>query len=179
MIPIDFQVIFSSVKVNPLFWALWVVHFIYFNPLLTCFGQVFASTEKINLNLHHGGHICFWKFCCYSFTWVPRLWPSESPRQYYLFIWWGVYWQLLSSASLNVSQNFVWEHLIIVLLLINFILMFMYFFLSNEYFMIYIHLSMLVHTRDNLFIMFRNKFVCTCMILIFTNRQWVYRVKCD
>ena len=34
-----------------------VVHFIYFNPLLTCFGQV-----KINLNfapLGGGGHICF------------------------------------------------------------------------------------------------------------------------
>ena len=39
MIPIDFQVTYSKDKVKPLFWAQCVVHFIYFYPLLTCFGQ--------------------------------------------------------------------------------------------------------------------------------------------
>ena len=40
MIPIDFQVTYSKVKVKLLFWAHCVVHFIYFNPLVTCFVQV-------------------------------------------------------------------------------------------------------------------------------------------
>ena len=40
MIPIDFQVTCSKVKVKSLFSAHCVVHFVYFKPLLTCFGQV-------------------------------------------------------------------------------------------------------------------------------------------
>ena len=37
MIPIYFQVTCSKVKVKLLFWAQCVVHFINFNPLVTCF----------------------------------------------------------------------------------------------------------------------------------------------
>ena len=37
LIPIYFQVTCSKVKVKLLFWAQRVIHFIYFNPLVTCF----------------------------------------------------------------------------------------------------------------------------------------------
>ena len=46
MIHIDFQDTCSKVKVKPLFWAQCVVHFIYFNPMLTCFGQVLLLQRR-------------------------------------------------------------------------------------------------------------------------------------
>ena len=64
MIPIDFQVTCSKVKVKPLFWTQCLVHFIYFNPLLTCFGKVLLLQRRYTWILHHGGHIYFWNISC-------------------------------------------------------------------------------------------------------------------
>ena len=54
----------SKVKVKPLFWAHCVVHFIYFNPLLTCFWQVLLLQRRYTWILHHWGHVCFWNISC-------------------------------------------------------------------------------------------------------------------
>ena len=64
MIPIYFQVKCSKVKVKLLFWAHCVVHFRYFNPLVTCFVQVLLLQGRLTWILHHGGHRCFWNISC-------------------------------------------------------------------------------------------------------------------
>ena len=51
----DFQVTCSKVMVKPLLWANCVVHFIYFNHLLTCFGQVLLLQRRLNWNCTMGG----------------------------------------------------------------------------------------------------------------------------
>ena len=54
-----FKVTCSKVKVKLLFWAQCVVHFIYFNPFVTCFVQVLLLQRRLTWILHHGGHRCF------------------------------------------------------------------------------------------------------------------------
>ena len=79
MIPIDFQVTSSKVKVKQLFWAQCVVRSISFNPFLTCFGQVLLLQRRYTWILHHGEHICFWNISCFS----------DSYNLHYFYRSWG------------------------------------------------------------------------------------------
>ena len=74
MIPINFQVTCSKVKVKLLFWAQCVVHFIYFNPLVTCFLQVLLLQRRWTWILYHGRHRCFWNISCFNniLLYIPR-----------------------------------------------------------------------------------------------------------
>ena len=80
MVPIDFQVTCLMVKVKPLFWAQCVVHFIYINILLTCFGQVLLLQRNLNFAPWEAyiflKHFLFLKYNEQSFK------PLLSPYQY-------------------------------------------------------------------------------------------------
>ena len=79
MIPIYFQVTCSKVKVKLLFWAQFVVHFIYFNPLVTCFIQVLLLQRIKTWILHHGGHRCFWNISCLICRSTGSTWKPLNP----------------------------------------------------------------------------------------------------
>ena len=108
MIPIYFQVTCSKVKVKLLFWAQCVFHFIYFNPLVTCFIQVLLLQRIKTWILHHGGHRCFWNISCYFLVFlnIPLI-HSLSPN---LRVWLVlVQFKLIPEISLCQELNFFYN----------------------------------------------------------------------
>ena len=81
MIPIYFQVTYSKVKVKLLFWAQRVVHFRYFNPLVTCLVYVLllqdsdsGFTNKASFKSQKGDSIFFF------LIWWQKKWVSGDNR---------------------------------------------------------------------------------------------------
>ena len=109
MIPIHFQVPCLKVKVKLLFWAQCVVHFIYFNPLLTCFGQVLIDTStqssfypstkgkmKLTLLLYSG----------FVIDWVSFSNIRKTCLSAFLFYFNCMNIKLFSSTELKVQVSF-------------------------------------------------------------------------
>ena len=126
MIPLDFQVTCLKVKVKPLFWDQYVVHFKYFNPLLTCFGQVLLLQRRLTWILHHGGAYMFLKhfLFCLKFTekyqhfyqtWDGHFIEVENSTSSFTYFF-GIYSKTITSFCTQRLNNLSWKKNLLKLL---------------------------------------------------------------
>ena len=120
MIPFDFQVTCLKVKVKPLFWAQYVVHFKYFHPLLTCFGQVLLLQRRYTWILHHGGAYMFLKHFLFCLIFTEKYQHFYQTRDGYFievenstssFIhFFGIYSKTITSFFTQRLNNLSWKN---------------------------------------------------------------------